>query len=48
MPIARAKAKVPEARFAMHTVHAFTKHYDVVVTIAVVRQPQPPGKRASD
>lgn len=36
--IARARAREPDAVYAMHTVHSFTRSYDVVVTGVVIRE----------
>jgi hypothetical protein len=36
--MARARAKEPDSFYVSHTVHSFTRSYDVVVTGVVVRE----------
>jgi hypothetical protein len=36
--MARARAREPDSVYALHTVHSFTRSYDVVVTGVVIRE----------
>ena len=36
--LARARSRDPEASYAMHSAHSFTRSYDVIVTAIVIRE----------